>query len=160
MMALTLTCSPQRPFMWLPWESKSYSQQGFLSDKKTVRTKQNLVGSVSSLRAFISLQPITYYPLAFIDEKHIVLPLYGRLHLPHLELVYQYTMFKTEQSRRQQTVTMLINSKVCDMMVDSFILSKMLISAMFMSVTSKLYITHWATLLAKSDPICRTKVET
>ena len=48
---------------------------------------------------------ITCYPLAFIYEKHIVLPLYGRLHLP------LSTTFKTEKSRCQQTVTTPINSE-------------------------------------------------
>ena len=58
---------------------------------------------------------------------------------PYLELVYQHTTFKTEQSRCQQTVTTSTNSKVCDMMVDYFILSKM-------RVTSNPYVTNWATL--------------
>ena len=43
---------------------------------------------------------------------------------PYLELVYQCTTFKTEQSRCQQTVTTSIKSKVCDMIVDYFILTK------------------------------------
>ena len=38
---------------------------------------------------------------------------------PYLELVYQYTTFKTEQSWCQQTVTTSIYSKVCDMMGNS-----------------------------------------
>ena len=69
--------------------------------------------------------PIASYPFAFIYEKPIVLQLYGRLYAcSYPKLVYQYTTFKTEQSRCHQKVTTSINSKVCDMMVDSFILSK------------------------------------
>ena len=60
---------------------------------------------MTSLHAFMSLMPITYYTSAFIYEKHIQFA----------------TMFKTELSRCQQTVTTSINSKVCDMMVDSLI---------------------------------------
>ena len=122
-MMLTLTCVPDSDrSRALRWESKSSSQQGFFYPIKN-RTEQNLLGS--GLHAFISLMPNTYYPFAFIYEKHIKYChcMEGNT-CPYLELVYQYTTFKTEQSRCQQTATTSINSKVCDMMVDSFILSK------------------------------------
>ena len=112
------------------------------------------------MHAFVSLMPITYYTFLFIYEKHIQYChcMEGQTS-PYLQLVYQYTMFKTEQSRCRQKVTTSINSKVCDMMVDSFILPKMLMFRLFLSVTSKPSVTNWATLLSKFGPSCRTEVE-
>ena len=100
---------------------------------------------------------ITYCPFAFIYEK----PLYGRLHLPLSIAGLPVYNFKTEQGRCQQMVTTSINSKVlpwqkiCDMTVDTFILSKTFSlvktfsswSAMFMRFTSKQYFTNWKTLI-------------
>ena len=94
---------------------KFFSAGFFLSDKKTVRTKQNLVGSVSCLHPFISLMPITYYPFALVlsMRSKCSIPTHcmeGNT-CPYLELVYQYTMFTTEQSRYQQTGTTSINNR-------------------------------------------------
>ena len=47
--------------------------------------------------SFISLMPITYYPFAFIYEKHIQYShCMGGYTCPYLELVYQYTTFTSE----------------------------------------------------------------
>jgi hypothetical protein len=66
-----------------------------------------------------------YHLLSFcfyLWEAHTVLPLYGTPPLI-LELVYQYTTFKPSKFMPTD-VTTSINSKVLDMKVDSFILSK------------------------------------
>ena len=84
---------------------------------KTIRTKQNLVGSVSSL-----------------------------LHVPYIGNTIA-TVWKVGTQRLTT-----INSKVCDMMVDYFILSKpFMFMSMFIQVTGKQYVTNWATLKIWSE---------
>ena len=64
-----------------------------------------------------------HYPFAFIYEEYIQY-CHCKGGNTYLELVYQYTTFTIEQSLCKQTFTTSINSKVCDMMVDSYILSE------------------------------------
>ena len=90
----------------------------FLSDKKLNRTQQN------QFQVRMALFPCSLSPtilLLLLMRSTLYCHCVEGYTCPSLELVNQYS---TDKSRCLQTVTTSINIKVCDMMVDYFILSK------------------------------------
>ena len=84
--AHTSVGSRQRPFMCTALGIKQGNEQFFTAGllypiKKSLKRTKQSSRIIFKFECIYFLVAITYYPFDFIYAKHIVLPLYGRLHL-------------------------------------------------------------------------------